>query len=62
MDDTPEQLEAYVRSALLVQGYRLDEAHVQRVLEQFDRIAAIARLADAQPLAFGANAAPVFRP
>lgn len=62
MDDTPEWLEAYVRSALLVQGYRLDEAHVQRVLEQFARIEHIARRVDSQPLPFGMNAAPVFRP
>lgn len=62
MHETHGSLEAYVTAALALQGYRLDDAHVQRVVAQFARIEAIARGLDAQPLAFEANAAAVFRP
>jgi hypothetical protein len=58
--DTP--LEAYVRAALTLQGYRLDEAQIADVVEQFSRLEVIAQSILQWPLPFASEPAPVFRP
>jgi hypothetical protein len=59
---TATALDAYVRSALTMQGYQFDEAQIAGIIVQFARIEGIARgfLDIALPLA--AEAAPVFQP
>ena len=47
-----EKLDAYVRSALVLQGYQLDVVQTERVLAQFLRIEAIAQVFLALPLPF----------
>ena len=56
------QVDAYVRAALTLQGYRLDEHEIQRVIVQFARIASIADSYLTAPMPFQAEAAPVFTP
>jgi hypothetical protein len=58
--DTP--LEAYVRAALTLQGYRLDESQIADVVEQFSRLEVIAQSILQWPLPFASEPAPVFRP
>jgi hypothetical protein len=58
--DTP--LEAYVRAALTLQGYRFDEAQIAEVVEQFSRLEVIAQSILQWPLPFASEPAPVFRP
>jgi hypothetical protein len=64
--DMPEAsdnpLEAYVRAALAIQGYRFDEAQIAEIVLQFSRLEAIAQTVLEWPLPFAAEAAPVFRP
>ena len=55
-------LEAYVREALRLQGYRFDEAKIAEIAAQFARLEAIARTVFDWPLPFASEAAPVFRP
>jgi Protein of unknown function (DUF4089) len=38
------EIETYVRAALVLHGYRLDETGVAQVVGQFERIAVIARV------------------
>jgi hypothetical protein len=57
-----EPLEAYVRAALALQGYRFDEAQIAEIVEQFSRLEAIAQTILQWPLPFASEAAPVFRP
>ncbi len=59
-NDNP--LEAYVREALTLQGYRFDEAKIAEIAAQFARLEAIARTVFDWPLPFASEAAPVFRP
>jgi hypothetical protein len=58
----PDSIDAYVRSALALQGYRLDEEQTQRVIEQFIRIEAVAQGFLGMPLALHDEPAPVFQP
>jgi hypothetical protein len=58
----PVSTETYVRAALALQGYRLDEAQQARVRVQFDAIASIARTVAEYPLGPGDEALPSFRP
>jgi len=55
-------LEAYVRAALALQGYRLDERQIAEIIEQFSRLEAIARTFMQWPLPFASEPAAVFRP
>jgi 1-carboxybiuret hydrolase subunit AtzG-like protein len=55
-------LEAYVRAALALQGYRFDDAEIAEIVVQFSRLEAIARTIFDWPLPFAAAPAPVFRP
>jgi Protein of unknown function (DUF4089) len=57
-----KSIEAYVRAALLLQGYEFDEGRVAEIILQFSRIEAIAQTVLQWPLPFSAEAAPVFRP
>ena len=59
-NDNP--LEAYVRAALALQGYRFDERQIAEIVEQFSRLDAIARTVFDWPLPFASEPAPVFRP
>jgi hypothetical protein len=59
-NDNP--LEAYVRAALTLHGYRFDEAQIAEIIVQFSRLEAIAQTIMQWPLPFAAEAAPVFRP
>jgi hypothetical protein len=55
-------LDAYVRAALALQGYRFDEAQIAEIVVQFARLEAIAHTVFEWPLPFSSEAAPVFRP
>jgi Protein of unknown function (DUF4089) len=55
-------LEAYVRAALALQGYRFDEEQTAEIVVQFARLEAIAQTLLQWPLPFASEAAPVFRP
>ena len=55
-------LEAYVRAALALQGYRFDEAQIAEIVVQFSRLEAIAQTVLQEPLPFASEPAPVFRP
>jgi hypothetical protein len=55
-------LEAYVRAALALQGYRFDEEQIADIVVQFSRLEAIAQAILQWPLPFASEAAPVFRP
>ncbi len=57
-----QALEAYVRAALALQGYRFDEAQTAEIIVQFSRLEAIARTVFEWPLPASSEAAPVFRP
>jgi hypothetical protein len=59
-DDNP--LEAYVRAALALHGYRFDEAQFAEIVAQFSRLEAMAHTVFEWPLPFASEAAPVFRP
>jgi Protein of unknown function (DUF4089) len=59
-NDSP--LDAYVRTALALQGYRFDEAQIAEIVTQFSRLEAIAQTILQWPLPFASEAAPVFRP
>ena len=59
-DDNP--LESYVRAALSLQGYALDEAQIAEIVLQFSRLETIAQTVLDFPLQFASEAAPVFRP
>jgi len=61
--DIPAQdIAAYVRAALALHGYALDEAQVRDVILQFTRIAVIAGAVLHTPLPPPAEPLPVFRP
>jgi hypothetical protein len=60
--DRDNPLEAYVRAALTLQGYRFDEAQIAEVVVQFSRLEVIAQSILQWPLPFASEAAPVFRP
>ncbi|HEX3603025.1 MAG TPA: DUF4089 domain-containing protein [Steroidobacteraceae bacterium] len=62
MEGHDNQLEAYVRAALPLQGYVFDEAQIAEIVMQFSRLEAIARSVFEWPLPFASEAAPVFRP
>jgi hypothetical protein len=57
-----KSLEAYVRAALLLQGYAFDEAQIAEIVLQFSRLEAVAQAVFDWPLPFASEAAPVFRP
>lgn len=57
-----ESVEAYVRTALKLQGYDFDEARIAEITAQFARIAATAQTVLAMPVDERAGAAAVFRP
>jgi Protein of unknown function (DUF4089) len=59
-NDSP--LDAYVRTALALQGYRFDEAQIAEIVAQFSRLEAIAQTILQWPLPFASEVAPVFRP
>jgi hypothetical protein len=59
-DDDP--LQAYVRAALALQGYRFGDAEIAEIVMQFSRLEAIARTVFDWPLPFASEPAPVFRP
>jgi alkylhydroperoxidase family enzyme len=54
--------DSYVRAALRLQGYEFTEAQIAEITAQFARIEAVAQSILEYPLAFAAEAAPVFRP
>jgi hypothetical protein len=63
MTESPDNpLEAYVRAALALQGYRFDDAEIAEIVVQFSRLEAIARTIFDSPLPFASAPAPVFRP
>jgi hypothetical protein len=63
MTEAPDkQLEAYVRAALALQGYRFDDAEMAEIVMQFSRLEAIARTVFERRLPFASAPAPVFRP
>ena len=62
MDLDAQTLEEYVRSALALNGYALDEQRTAAVLLQFARIAAIAGAVPDEPLPPMTEPLPVFRP
>jgi hypothetical protein len=55
-------IDAYVRSALVMQGYRFDEAQILQIVENFSRIAIIAQSFLRTNLPLDAESAPVFVP
>jgi hypothetical protein len=55
-------IEPYVRAALALQGYTLEDAEIAEIVAQFARLEAIARTVFDWPLPFASEAAPVFRP
>jgi hypothetical protein len=55
-------LQAYVRAALALQGYTLDEAEIAEIVMQFSRLEAISRTVFDWPLPNASEPAPVFRP
>lgn len=57
-----EALESYVRGALRLQGYALNESSVAEVTLQFERIAAIAQTLLDWPLPLDAEPAGIYRP
>jgi hypothetical protein len=59
-DDNP--LEAYVRAALALQGYKFGDAEVAEIVAQFSRLETVARTVLEWPLPFASEPAPVFRP
>ena len=59
---TTSKIDDYVRAALAVQGYQLDDAQTGEVIVQFSRIEAIAQTFLCQSLPLDLDAAPVFRP
>jgi Protein of unknown function (DUF4089) len=61
-ESNDNRLEAYVRAALALQGYRFDEAQIAEIVVQFSRLESIAQTILRCPLPFAAEAAPVFRP
>jgi hypothetical protein len=62
MDSDPRALEAYVRAALTLHGYRLDEETTVAVILQFSRIAGIAGALLQEPIPPMTEPLPVFRP
>jgi len=54
--------EDYVRAALALQGYRLDESQIADIVLQFSRIEALAKTMLEWPMPNESQAAPVFRP
>jgi hypothetical protein len=63
MTETKENpLEAYVRTALALQGYTFGDAEIAEIVMQFSRVEAIARTVMDWPLPFASEPAPVFRP
>jgi hypothetical protein len=62
MQNGDVRIQAYVRAALALQGYALDEAQAGAVAEQFARVALIAGTFVDEPLPPGADPLPVFRP
>ncbi|AHV92174.1 DUF4089 domain-containing protein [Bordetella holmesii] len=58
---TQDTIDHYVRSALLLQGYRLSEAATQEVSLQFARIQAIAASFAAELLPLETEPATVYR-
>lgn len=61
-ESNDNSLEAYVRAALVLQGYRFDEAQIPEIVVQFSRLEAIAQTILHWPMPFASEAAPVFRP
>ncbi len=62
MQDSDTSLDAYVRAALALQGYRFDEPQIAEIVVQFSRLEAVAQTILQWPLPFASEAAPVFRP
>lgn len=62
MQADDDSLRAYVRAALMQQGYAFDEAEIAEIVTQFARLEAIARTVFDWPLPFASEPAPVFRP
>jgi hypothetical protein len=62
MTKDDKTLESYVRAALELQGYALDEAQIAEIVLQFSRLEAIAQTVFDCPLPFASEAAPAFRP
>jgi Protein of unknown function (DUF4089) len=58
----PNSSESYVRAALVLQGYCVDEAQIAEIVLQFSRIEAIAMTVLEWPMSFASQAAPIFRP
>jgi hypothetical protein len=59
---TDEQRSAYVRAALSLHGYELDEHRIAAVLGEFARIQAVAATIVEHDLPLDLEPAPVFRP
>jgi hypothetical protein len=59
---TEQERSAYVRAALVMQGYAFDAAHVDTIVRQFERIETIAAAMLDAELPFDAEPAAVFRP
>ena len=62
MESPDNPLEAYVRAALALQGYRFDDAEIAEIVAQFSRLEAITQTIFEWPLPFASAPAPVFRP
>ncbi|OZI39860.1 DUF4089 domain-containing protein [Bordetella genomosp. 5] len=59
---TQDTIDQYVRSALLLQGFRLSEDETQDVIGQFARIEAIAQEVTREALPLDLEPAPVYLP
>ncbi len=57
-----DELDAYVRAALALHGYRFDPAQVAAITQQFARVANIAAVFVDFEIAQDVEPAPVFRP
>lgn len=57
-----DSLEAFVRAALTLQGYRFDESQIAEIVAQFSRLEPMARTVFDCPIPFASGPAPVFRP
>jgi len=59
---TPLDIPAYVKAALVLQGYSFNEHQTAAITHEFEHIASIAQILIHQSLPFELDAAPVFRP
>jgi len=53
---------AYVRTALVMQGYRFSEARIMEIAREFERIESIASTIENAELPLDLDSASVFRP